>query len=162
MFQFPAFAPTTLVTGLQPAGLPHSDISGSIPVCRSPELFAAYHVLPRFRKPRHPPFALILFLVLISESFATFTSQILLVLPLKLQSLFSQLEKTRILLLQTLISNFFTSLSLSVLSRISQIPSLKFPSSKGTAKVRTFFELPNFFQKIFKIFIASPIPRTAR
>ena len=35
------------VTGLQPAGLPHSDISGSIPVCRSPELFAAYHVFRR-------------------------------------------------------------------------------------------------------------------
>ena len=63
MFQFPAFAPAnTLVHGLQPWGFPHSDISGSIPVCRSPELFAAYHVLPRLQKPRHPPFALILFL----------------------------------------------------------------------------------------------------
>ncbi len=62
MFQFPAFAPAMLVTGLQPAGFPHSDISGSIPVCRSPELFAAYHVLHRLRKPRHPPFALVLFL----------------------------------------------------------------------------------------------------
>ena len=83
MFQFPASAPTKLsATGLQPAGLPHSDISGSIPVCRSPELFAAYHVLHRFRKPRHPPFALVLFLVLISESFATFTSQIVLLVCL--------------------------------------------------------------------------------
>ena len=63
MFQFPAFAPSIrMVTGLQPAGLPHSDISGSIPVCGSPELFAAYHVLLRLRKPRHPPFALLLFL----------------------------------------------------------------------------------------------------
>ena len=35
------------VTGLLPAGLPHSDISGSIRVCQSPELFAAYHVLLR-------------------------------------------------------------------------------------------------------------------
>ena len=77
MFQFPASAPAKKpVTGLQPAGFPHSDISGSIPVCRSPELFAAYRVLLRFRKPRHPPFALVLFLVLISESFATLTSQI--------------------------------------------------------------------------------------
>ena len=46
------------VTGLLPAGLPHSDISGSIRVCRSPELFAAYHVLLRLWKPRHPPYAL--------------------------------------------------------------------------------------------------------
>ena len=60
------------VTGLQPAGFPHSDISGSFPVCRSPELFAAYHVFLRLRKPRHPPFALLLFLVL-RESYATLT-----------------------------------------------------------------------------------------
>ncbi len=35
------------MTGLQPDGLPHSDICGSIRVCRSPQLFAAYHVLLR-------------------------------------------------------------------------------------------------------------------
>ncbi len=35
------------MTCLQHAGLPHSDISGSIRVCQSPELFAAYHVLLR-------------------------------------------------------------------------------------------------------------------
>ena len=52
----------TPVDGLQPSGFPHSDISGSIPVCRSPELFAAYRVLPRQLKPRHPPSALLLFL----------------------------------------------------------------------------------------------------
>ena len=62
MFQFPAFAPASLVTGLQPAGLPHSDMCGSNPVCKSPHLFAAYHVLHRLRKPRHPPFALLSFL----------------------------------------------------------------------------------------------------
>ena len=32
---------------LQHSGLPHSDICGSIRVCRSPQLFAAYHVLLR-------------------------------------------------------------------------------------------------------------------
>ena len=83
------------VPGLQPGGFPHSDISGSIPVCKSPELFAAYHVLLHFRKPRHPPFALLLFLVLVNL-IRLFYSLILLVLPMKLQSLFSQLEKTRI------------------------------------------------------------------
>ena len=65
MFQFPTFAPAIKpVTGLQPAGLPHSDISGSKPVCSSPELFAAYHVLLRLRKPRHPPYALLAFFLL--------------------------------------------------------------------------------------------------
>ena len=61
MFQFPPFALTLSVTGLQPAGLPHSEIAGSIPVCSSPALIAAYHVLLRLQKPRHPPFALVTF-----------------------------------------------------------------------------------------------------
>jgi hypothetical protein len=38
-----------------PAGLPHSAIQGSSPVCGSPWLIAAYHGLPRLRVPRHPP-----------------------------------------------------------------------------------------------------------
>ena len=62
-FSSPGSPQISLVTGLQPAGLPHSDMRGSTPVCGSPRLFAAYHVLRRLRKPRHPPFALILFLV---------------------------------------------------------------------------------------------------
>ena len=49
------------VTGLLPAGLPHSDTHGSIPACGSPCIFAACRVLPRLRKPRHPPSALISF-----------------------------------------------------------------------------------------------------
>ena len=39
------------------AGLPHSDIPGSRPVCGSPGLIAAYHVLRRLLVPRHPPCA---------------------------------------------------------------------------------------------------------
>ena len=50
------------VLGLLPNGLSHSDISGSNLVCKSPELFAAYHVLLRLQEPRHPPYALIYFL----------------------------------------------------------------------------------------------------
>ncbi len=41
------------------AGFPHSDISGSLDICSSPELFAAYHVFLRLLVPRHPPCALI-------------------------------------------------------------------------------------------------------
>ncbi len=40
------------------AGFPHSDISGSLRICRSPKLFAAYHVFLRLLVPRHPPCAL--------------------------------------------------------------------------------------------------------
>ena len=58
MFQFPGFAHLLGVTGLQPAGLPHSDTRGSSHACRSPRFFAACRVLLRFRKPRHPPSAI--------------------------------------------------------------------------------------------------------
>ena len=58
-FSSPRSPQITLVTRLQRAGLPHSDTSGSIRVCRSPDIFAAYRVLLRLRKPRHPPFALL-------------------------------------------------------------------------------------------------------
>ena len=56
------------MTGLLPAGLPHSDIPGSRVICTSPGLFAAYHVLLRLREPRHPPSALAYFLRLSPDS----------------------------------------------------------------------------------------------
>ena len=46
------------MTGVCPAGFPHSDICGSMVICTSPQLFAAYHVFLRLLVPRHPPCAL--------------------------------------------------------------------------------------------------------
>ena len=46
------------MTGVRPAGFPHSDICGSRDICSSPQLFAAYHVFLRLLVPRHPPCAL--------------------------------------------------------------------------------------------------------
>ena len=45
-------------TGVFPVRFPHSDISGSLLICSSPKLFAAYHVFHRLLVPRHPPCAL--------------------------------------------------------------------------------------------------------
>ena len=44
--------------GIAPAGLPHSEIHGSMGICPLPWLIAACHVLLRLREPRHPPCAL--------------------------------------------------------------------------------------------------------
>ena len=41
------------------ARFPHSDICGSMCICHSPQLFAAYHVFLRLLVPRHPPCALL-------------------------------------------------------------------------------------------------------
>ena len=48
-------------------GFPHSDICGSLDICSSPQLFAAYHVFLRLLVPRHPPCAL---LCLISRNYS--------------------------------------------------------------------------------------------
>ena len=55
------------MTGVLPAGFPHSDICGSMDICSSPQLFAAYHVFLRLLVPRHPPCAL---LCLISRNYS--------------------------------------------------------------------------------------------
>ena len=39
-------------------GFPHSEICGSMDICSSPQLIAAYHVFLRLLVPRHPPCAL--------------------------------------------------------------------------------------------------------
>ena len=48
-FSSPGSPTLTSVHGLQPCGLPHSEMLGSKPVCSSPSLFAAYHVFHRLR-----------------------------------------------------------------------------------------------------------------
>ena len=68
MFQFSGFASVhARMTGLQPAGLSHSEICGSIRLCQSPQLIAAYHVLLRLWEPRHSPYALNYFLTYVFE-----------------------------------------------------------------------------------------------
>jgi hypothetical protein len=57
----PRVRPPCGVPDLRSGGLPHSDTHGSSPVCGSPWLFAAYHVLLRLREPRHPLYALLYF-----------------------------------------------------------------------------------------------------
>ena len=57
MFQFSAFASFRIIH-LQCIGFPHSEMYGSSCICHSPYLIAAYHVLLRLSKPRHPPCAL--------------------------------------------------------------------------------------------------------
>jgi hypothetical protein len=63
MVHFPRFAHARLciqrdVLEVCSSGFPHSEISGSTPVCGFPKLIAACHVLHRLSLPRHPPCAL--------------------------------------------------------------------------------------------------------
>ena len=61
MFQFRRFPSHTYLIqyGIPFGGFPHSEISGSMLICSSPKLIAAYHVLHRLLMPRHSPCALI-------------------------------------------------------------------------------------------------------
>ena len=63
MFQFRRFPPHTYGFSVQYLPMkvgefPHSEISGSMDVCSSPKLIAAYHVFHRLPVPRHSPCAL--------------------------------------------------------------------------------------------------------
>ena len=73
MVHFPGLAHTRLciqraVTGVHPAGFPHSEILGSKPACGSPRLIAACHVLHRLLAPRHSPYALSSLIIKLTQS----------------------------------------------------------------------------------------------
>ena len=53
------------MTGVCPAGFPHSEICGSSDICSLPQLIAAYHVFLRLLVPRHPPCALCILTIFI-------------------------------------------------------------------------------------------------
>ena len=129
MFQFRPF-PThpyliqDTLTGDEPAGLPHSEISGSMLICSSPKLIAAYHVFHRLPVPRHSPCALV------RLTFQTFfkniwypldsllPTKIIVTLPFEIV-IFLKKELTIIFVSQLLFS--FQGTSLSVLFRALKI-----------------------------------------
>ena len=53
-----AYEFSSRILHFQRSGFSHSETFGSTPVCGSPKLFAAYHVLHRLLAPRHSPYAL--------------------------------------------------------------------------------------------------------
>ena len=100
MFQFPGFPLIELcihsiVTGLHPAGFPHSDIKGSMPACGSPLLFAACHVLPRRLVPWHPPCALVRLITLL-RLLQSFRSNLTFFLQLVFLDFFSRLPSVQL------------------------------------------------------------------
>ena len=95
MFQFPTFPLYDYfihrtVVEVCSTGFPHSDIRGSMDICSSPRLFAAYHVLLRLLVPRHPPYAL---LRLILKWFSLFLFELPLSRPLSFVKSFSRFKK---------------------------------------------------------------------
>ena len=112
------------LTEVSSAGFPHSDISGSLDMCSSPKLFAAYHVFHRLPVPRHSPCALV------RLTFQTFfwniwypldsllPTKIIVTLPFEIV-IFLKKELTIIFVSQLLFS--FQGTSLSVLFRALKI-----------------------------------------
>ena len=71
-FSSPGSLHASMILYLQYRGFPHSEIIGSMVMCTSPKLIAAYHVLHRLSDPRHPPYALSNFQILINYFFYRF------------------------------------------------------------------------------------------
>ena len=109
---------------MNPGEFPHSEISGSMLICSSPKLIAAYHVFHRLPVPRHSPCALV------RLTFQTFFQNIWypldslfcqrrLLLPFLLKLQYFLKELTIIFVSQLLFS--FQGTSLSVLFRALKI-----------------------------------------
>ena len=80
MVHFPALSSTAYVfsrgyPSITLGGFPHSEISGSTPVCGSPKLIAAYRVLHRLLAPRHPPYALSSLIILGTDALSRLEAQ---------------------------------------------------------------------------------------
>ena len=59
------------------ARFPHSEICGSMCICHSPQLIAAYHVFLRLLVPRHPPCALYSLTIVLRLSISALTYSVM-------------------------------------------------------------------------------------
>ena len=110
---------------MNPGEFPHSEISGSMLICSSPKLIAAYHVFHRLPVPRHSPCALVR-LTISNYSLSRMACILLilscqrrLLLPFLLKLQYFLKELTIIFVSQLLFS--FQGTSLSVLFRALKI-----------------------------------------
>ena len=115
-----------LYLSMNPGEFPHSEISGSMLICSSPKLIAAYHVFHRLPVPRHSPCALvrltiqtILFREWLVFPLDSLFCQRRLLLPFLLKLQYFLKELTIIFVSQLLFS--FQGTSLSVLFRALKI-----------------------------------------
>ena len=120
----PIFKFSITYLSMNPGEFPHSEISGSMLICSSPKLIAAYHVFHRLPVPRHSPCALV------RLTFQTFfwniwypldsllPTKIIVTLPFEIV-IFLKKELTIIFVSQLLFS--FQGTSLSVLFRALKI-----------------------------------------
>ena len=126
---------------MNPGEFPHSEISGSMLICSSPKLIAAYHVFHRLPVPRHSPCALV------RLTFQTFfwniwypldsllPTKIIVTLPFEI-AIFLKKELTIIFVSQLLFS--FQGTSLSVLFRALKIEQYLLYSFKPVRKIVIF------------------------
>ena len=138
---------------MNPGEFPHSEISGSMLICSSPKLIAAYHVFHRLPVPRHSPCALV------RLTFQTFFKNIWypldsllptkIMLPFLLKLQYFLKELTIIFVSQLLFS--FQGTSLSVLFRALKIEQYLLnlylspvPDSRPSSM---FFHLPDSLER---------------
>ena len=103
---------------MNPGEFPHSEISGSMLICSSPKLIAAYHVFHRLPVPRHSPCALVRLTIqtilfrewLVFPLDSLLPTKIIVTLPFEI-AIFLKKELTIIFVSQLLFSFQGTSLS---------------------------------------------------
>ena len=141
---------------MNPGEFPHSEISGSMLICSSPKLIAAYHVFHRLPVPRHSPCALVRLTIqtILSREWLVFPldsflpTKIIVTLPFEIV-IFLKKELTIIFVSQLLFS--FQGTSLSVLFRALKIEQYLLnlylspvPDSRPSSM---FFHLPDSLER---------------
>ena len=117
---------STTYLSMNSSEFPHSEISGSMLICSSPKLIAAYHVFHRLPVPRHSPCALVRLTIqtilfrewLVFPLDSLLPTKIIVTLPFEIV-IFLKKELTIIFVSQLLFS--FQGTSLSVLFRALKI-----------------------------------------
>ena len=132
---------STTYSGMNLSEFPHSEISGSMLICSSPKLIAAYHVFHRLPVPRHSPCALVRLTIqtILSREWLVFPldsflpTKIIVTLPFEIV-IFLKKELTIIFVSQLLFS--FQGTSWWCPSKPG-LPELWFPSHGGPKWTRT-------------------------
>ena len=106
--------------------LPHSDISGSMLICSSPKLFAAYRVLHRLLMPRHPSCALSSLTYFLTITSSLSNVQIIVATSYGFAKLFSSISTLPFAFRKNLLISLFKKFSYLLLSFFECLLSIQF------------------------------------
>ena len=134
------------------SGFPHSEISGSLDICSSPKLFAAYHVFHRLLVPRHPPYALLCITNSLPSTGMDKSHTCIALHALVTVNFFTSFSSKQFMFSHDLGCLFYLNLSLYAVFKVHVDNQKCRPeSSKQVFRSRIFVEYPSVFSQILSL-----------